>query len=253
MSSVQNKTMRVSELPAPAGEAPAEVGLKGYPFEAMHLKIGDRLQVQPPASLKAERCNVHLIGCVPHASVLMTAPQAPNGVRLELIEGDSLVVRVFSSQNAYAFGCDVLRVNKLPYPYVHTSYPESVQGTVIRKAPRVQTKIAVEVRAQGLDQAPVPMVMTNLSADGAQLHGRLRGIGFGDQLHLTFSVQLHQVDFPLAVQARIRTVATGAVTSKTASPKARVGLEFVDLLPSDRVVLQSLVYQNMIEQPQSMV
>ena len=241
------------ELPVPVGEVPAEASLKGYPFESMHLKIGDRLQVQPPASLKAERCNVRLIGYLPHSSLLMTAPQAPNGVRLELIEGDSLVVRVFSSQNAYAFGCDVLRVNKLPYPYVHTSYPESVQGTVIRKAPRVQTKIPVEVRAQDAEQAPVPMVITNLSADGAQLHGRLRGIELGEHLHLTFSVQLHQVDFLLAVTASIRTVSTGVASPKTSTPKAHVGLQFVDLLPRDRVLLQSLVYQNMIEQPHSMV
>jgi len=130
----------LAEDPTTPGSS-ANAPQSSFPFEAMNLKVGDRLQAQAPKKVSAERCFVRLIGYLQDLSMLITTPATVNGVRMQLMEGDQLVMRVFSSQNAFGFACDVQRVCKLPYNYLHISFPKDIQGTVIRKAARVKTKI----------------------------------------------------------------------------------------------------------------
>jgi c-di-GMP-binding flagellar brake protein YcgR len=224
-----------------------------FPFDAMNLKVGDRLQIQPPASLSTERSNVRVIGFVPQQSLLLTAPLNANGARLELIERDQLVVRVFSSQNAFAFACDVLRATKLPYPYLHVSFPPEVQGTVVRKAPRVKTKIIAQVQSNSPGAVAVPGVISNLSANGALLDGRRNIAEVGDAIEMKFQIKLHNVDIPLVIRAVVRAVFGEESAVAGAVPLAHFGLEFAELKPQDQMVLQSMVYQQMIERPQSLV
>lgn len=221
-----------------------------YPFEEMKLKIGDRLQIQPPAQLSSERFIVKLIGYVNNTSLLVTAPIDTNGLRLQLIEGEKLVVRVFSSQNAFGFASTIEKVCKLPFEYLHLSFPNEVQGMVIRKAPRVRTKIiaAVVTCTRGSDSASA--IISNLSASGALLDAR-RNLGEkGDILKMSFRVNLHNIDAYLTVTAAVR-----AVFSDEAADNDGLihhGLEFVDLQPNDSVILQSMIYQQMIERPNTL-
>ena len=220
-----------------------------YPFEEMKLKIGDRLQIQPPAQLSSERFIVKLIGYVNNASLLVTSPIDTNGLRLQLIEGEKLVVRVFSSQNAFGFASTIEKVCKLPFEYLHLSFPNEVQGMVIRKAPRVRTKIiaAVVTCTQGNESASA--IISNLSASGALLDARRNLGGKGDVLKMSFRVNLHNIDAYLTVTAAVR-----AVFSDEADNNGLVhhGLEFVDLQPNDSVILQSMIYQQMIERPHTL-
>jgi c-di-GMP-binding flagellar brake protein YcgR len=244
--------MRTDELESPKAEEDGGPRTD-FPFEAMNLKVGDRLQIQPPIKLSAERCNVRVVGYVPQQSLLLTAPVVSNGARLDLIERDQLVIRVFASQNAFAFACDVLRSCKLPYPYLHVSFPLTVQGTVVRKAPRVKTKIIAQVLPQGAGAASAPAVISNISANGALLDGRRNIAAMGDVLQMKFQIKLHNVDIPLTLLATVRAVFGEETTAVGAVPLAHFGLEFTDLQPQDQMVLQSMVYQQMIERPQSLV
>ena len=88
---------------------------------------------------------MRLIGYLQDLSLLITTPTTFNGVRLQLVQGDQLVMRFSSSQNAFAFAGDVQRVCKLPYSYLHIAFPKEVQGTVIRKAARVKTTIVASI------------------------------------------------------------------------------------------------------------
>lgn len=220
-----------------------------FPFEEMKLKVGDRLQIQPPAQLSSERFIVKLIGYVNNTSLLVTSPIDTNGLRLQLIEGEKLVVRVFSSQNAFGFASTIEKVCKLPFEYLHLSFPNEVQGMVIRKAPRVRTKIiaAVVTCTQGSDSASA--IISNLSASGALLDAR-RNLGEkGDVLKISFRVNLHNIDAYLTVTAAVRAVFTDEVDS---GGLIHHGLEFVDLQPNDSVILQSMIYQQMIERPHTL-
>lgn len=240
----ENPTTPESSTNAPNGS---------FPFEAMNLKVGDRLQAQPPPKVSAERCFVRLIGYLEDLSMLVTTPATVNSVRLQLIEGDQLVMRVFSSQNAFGFACDVQRVCKLPYSYLHVSFPKEVQGTVIRKAARVKTKIIVKVRTERGGGTDLTGVISNLSANGALMDGPRNTAATGDSIRLTFCLKLHNIEANLSLVAIVRAVLDDETLKQSGTSLAHFGLEFVDLQPNDQMMLQSMVYQKMIEQPQSVV
>lgn len=237
--------------PRPAASG-SEAENSSFPFAAMNLRVGSRMQAQPPAKVSSERFYVQLIGYVNDLSLLITTPVTSQNVRLQLIEGDALVMRVFVNQCAYGFACDVLRVCKLPYSYLHTTFPVSVQGTVIRKAPRVKTKIIAKIRHAGAT-SDLPGVLANLSASGALLNARHALAGHADMLELEFKLRVHNMETSLTLKALVRSVFTDPAIDQTSADLAHFGLEFVDLQPSDQMALHSMVYQQMIENPESLV
>lgn len=222
-----------------------------YPFVAMQLKVGNRLQVQPPSRISMDRSFVRLIGYLQKHSLLITAPRNSLGAILPLAEGDTLVLRAFSGQNAFAFACDVQRVCRAPYNYLHLVFPASVQGTMIRKAPRVRTKVGVSVSNARTHNRELVGVISNLSANGALLDGPRDMAEEGDRLSLAFRLKLHGLDNSLNVQAVVRAILTDEKLEQSGTSLVHFGLEFVDLTPQDQMVLKSMVYQKMIEDPQS--
>lgn len=230
---------------SPIGNA----GQSSFPFEAMKLKVGDRLQVQPPALLSPERFIVRLIGFLNNVSLLVTAPTDAKGLRVQLVEGEELVVRVFSSQNAFGFPCTVRKVNKSPFDYLHLSFPVQVQGMIIRKAPRVKTRIIAAVSTDKPGEESASGIISNISANGALLDAKRNLANKGACIRLSFRVNLHNMDAYLTVNAAIRAIFGDDVLDKDASGLIHHGLEFVDLPPNDSVILQSMIYQQMIEQP----
>lgn len=237
----------------PTPESHTNAAQNSFPFEAMHLKVGARLQAQLPPGISAERCFVRLLGYLQDASLLITPPVTLYGVRLQLMEDDRLVIRTFSNQTAFGFSCDVQRVCKLPYSYLHISFPKEVQGTVIRKAARVKTKIPVKIRPEPAGGADLTGILSNLSANGALLDGRRNMAETGDRIRLTFHYKLHNIEASLSLVAIVRAVFDDEMLRQSDSPLAHFGLEFVDLQPNDHMLLQSMVYQQMIENPQSVI
>ena len=189
-----------------------------------------------------------------NVGLLVTAPTA-NGLRLHLRENDKLVARVFSSQKAFGFSSVVQRVCKAPYDYLHLSFPERIQGSVVRTAPRVRTRIITTVAAldaaDGSDRQSGAIV--NLSADGALVKVRRPQFAKGQTIQLSFRVNLHRVDAYLTVNAAIRGAFDDEEGSGDGAPMSNYGVQFQDMAPNDSVILQSLIYQQMIEQPNSLV
>ena len=225
----------------------------GFAFEAMNLRVGDRLQVQPPTRVSSERCPVLLIGYLQDMSLLITAPATPNGVRLQMVEGDALVMRFFSGQNAFGFACDVQRVCKLPYNYLHIAFPTKIQGTVIRKAARVKTKIVAKVCNEKEATVAHTGVISNLSADGALLDARRTVAEPGDVLKLIFKLKLHNIEKELSLTAVVRAAFDDETLKQSGASLSHFGLQFTELGANDQMVLQSMVYQHMIEKPQSVI
>lgn len=228
----------------------ADAGESAFSFQDMHLRVGDRLQLQPPATVSAERFVVKLIGYLDKVSVLVTAPMA-NGLRVPLRENDSIVARIFAGQKAFGFSTVVTRVCKIPYDYLHLAFPERVQGSVIRKSPRVRTRIIASVAnldaPGGNDRQPG--VIMNLSADGALLKAR-QPLGEKDsRFQLSFRVSLHKVDAYLTVSAVVRSAVVDEPKEADSGMMFAYGVQFQDLAPNDTVILQSLIYHQMIEQP----
>ncbi|WP_210541973.1 flagellar brake protein [Rhodoferax sp. PAMC 29310] len=214
-------------------ESGANAAQGSFPFEAMNLKVGDRLQAQPPKKVSAERCFVRLIGYCQDLSLLLTTPATANNVRLQLMEGDQLIMRVFSSQNAFGFACDVQRVCKLPYNYLHVSFPKEVQGTVIRKEARVKTKIIVNIRAAPENGKNLTGIISNLSANGALIDGPRKLAEPGETIRLTFRLTLRSIEASLSLLAVVRAAFDDEKLKQSGTSLTHFGVEFVGLVAND--------------------
>ena len=229
----------------------ADAAESGFTFHDMRLRVGDRIQMQPPATVGSERYIVKLIGYVDNVGLLVTAPLA-NGLRVPLRENDKIVARIFSSQKAFGFSSMIARVCKIPYDYLHLSFPERIQGSVVRKSPRVRTNIIASFAKPDAGGGRQSGVIVNLSADGALVRARQPLCDKGQTLQLSFRVNLHNVDAYLVVNAVIRSTFGDENKDGGGAAMFNHGIQFQNLPPNDSVILQSMIYQQMIEQPHSL-
>jgi len=209
----------------------------------MHLQPGDRLQMHCPTHPDRARHIARVVGFVNDQSLLVTVPSV-RGARVEFIENEVVVLRAFSRKSAFAFKCTVLNVCRRPFDYMHLSFPDRIQGSVIRNATRIRVDMDAAVRsASGAD---VPARLGNLSATGALVIASSELGEVGESLRLAFKVTLHEVDTDIAAEASILKVGgeEGAW---------QYGVEFGELPPQGRMILRSLIYQQMIENPRSIV
>jgi c-di-GMP-binding flagellar brake protein YcgR len=241
----QDKSVANQTPPAEATKAETT-----FSFLDMKLKVGDRIQLQPPASMGPERYVVKLIGYVDNVSVLVTPPLA-NGMRVPVREGDNIVARVFTSQTAFGFNSTIERVCKIPYDYLHLSFPGVVQGAVIRKSPRIKTHIIVSIAMSDAADGDARMsgIIVNLSANGALLCTAKPLDKKSQEVTLSFRISLHDVDAHLNIKAIIRNVHADDEKDKADPLKYQHGVQFLNLQPTENMILQSLIYQQMIEQP----
>ncbi len=239
---------------AASGKTEAEKTDKGFTFDDMKLKAEDRLQLEPPAKLGLERLSVKVIGFLRGGSLLISTPFTPNGQRLQLLENETVVMRSFSGQNAFAFASTIVRICKIPYEYLHLSFPDKIQGLVIRKAPRIKTRIiaAVQDSKYGAEKQ-ISAIISDISAKGISLDSKQQLGDKGGILNLAFRVQLHNIEALLSVKGVIRAVINGVVEDASKPALIRHGIEFQNLQPNDSVVLQSMIYQQMIENPHKLI
>ena len=223
---------------------------RGFTFEEMRLAVGDRLQIECTASTGVRRAFVRVVGYMDGVSLLVTTPVA-GGRRVELVENDPVIVRVFSRQSAFAFRASVLRACKLPFDYLHLSFPTKAQGTLIRKAMRVRTSIPAQVgKGDGGEMAQGTLL--NLSATGALIHSLVPLGEEGGLVRLRFETKLHDVESVIDVAADIRNVQEGAAEGED-DVEYQYGVDFRDLSPTDRMQIKSLVYQIVIEHPRQVI
>lgn len=213
-----------------------------FRFADMHLQPGDRLQIHCPTHPDRARHISRVIGFAEGASLLVTIP-APRGVRAEFLDNEIVVVQTFSRNSAFAFKSTVLNVCRRPFDYMHLSFPDRIEGSVIRKATRV--RVAIEAQATSAAGEAVAARLGNLSATGALVLAQQSLGAVGDTLRLAFKVALHDVVSDVTAEAGILKVGgeEGAL---------QYGVEFRDLPPNERMILRSLIYQQMIENPRSL-
>lgn len=224
---------------------------KLFPFRDMHLLVGDRLQVECPAHMGVGKVFVRTVGYVEAASLIVTTPTR-GGQRVNLVENDLLIVRAFSRQSAFAFRCSVLRACRLPFDYLHLSFPDVVHGSEIRKSTRVRVRLAARCAAEGGESQDV--ILENISSTGMLLAAERPPGAPGDSVRLDFAARVHDVDTGLRIEARIVSIAR--IDDREPSGAAamyRCGLEFGHLQPGDHMVIKGLVYQQIIENPASIV
>lgn len=208
----------------------------------MHLQPGDRLQIHCPTHPDRARHISRVIGFVDDLSLLVTVP-APQGVRTPFMEHELVIVQTFSRNSAYAFKSTIQKIQRLPFDYMHLTIPDRVQASVIRKATRVRLKLEVKLTPAGGES--LSGNIENISATGALISAPEALAAVGDELRLAFSVTLHEVPSDISLTARVLKVHPG-------ENQTLHGVEFTDISMQDRMILQGLIYQQMIDKPRSL-
>ncbi len=213
--------------------------------EALKLMPGDSLQLQPMLEGQVDRYTVRVIGMMKGKSVLVTAPLI-EGKLIFIREAQPFLIRAFSGQNVYAFKARVLKAQHTPFPYLHLSYPDSVQVMRIRKAMRAPTQIIVALSDKEGGRTIGAGRFVDISVGGARMHaGRDVRIS-GERLHVTFKVILDEHEEYIATHAAVRSVHDE--DDEQGKPVRAVGLQFDTLLPQQRLAIMNLVYQHMLKE-----
>ena len=222
-----------------------------FNFDDMQLKVGDRLQLQLHSGAKSscrlnnDTCMVTVIGYVPDHSLIVSMPKTDQLIGQPFLEGDQILVRLFSGRCAFSFTVFVDKLVKLSFKYLHLSFPKHILGQTIRKSRRV--KIAIEGEAT-VNSRSMPLIITNLSAAGAEISTHTELGGIGTLIELSVKVKIHEKEISLRLQSIIRSFK--AINKQDA---LRYGVEFTSLQAEQIFSLRSFIYQELVENPNNIV
>lgn len=223
-------------------------------FAEMRIRVGDRIQMQLPSSYGEERIFVKVIGFLDHVSLLVTAPEF-SANRQTLREKEKVLIRGFSKQMAFAFDSIIRKVNSYPFSYLHLSFPEKIQGSLVRKDPRIKVRIIASIKKVDSDNPDekVSVLISNLSASGAFANFKSGVFEISQKIQITFQIKVHGIDNVMVMNAIIRNIVEDAAEGDATNTGTGLGLQFVDIDAQSFLLLQSLAYQQMIEQPDTVI
>lgn len=213
-------------------------------FESVKLMPGDTLQLQPLMEGQTERYTVRVIGVMKPKSVLVTAPVV-EGKLIFVRDGQTYLIRAFSGLNVCAFKAKVLKAQLQPFPYLHLSYPDSVQAMRIRKNMRAPAAIIVAVHEREEGRQTGAGKIVDLSVGGARL---LSPAPLGDteqSLWLSFKVKLGDMEEYVKTPAVIRSL--GEEDDEQGRRMHATGIQFGELGQSQRLIIMNLVYQHLLK------
>lgn len=238
------------ETERPEGEKPEAVATakpqeESLSFEAIKLMPGDALQLQPMLEGQTERFTVHVIGVMKPKSVLVTAPIV-DGKMIFVRDGQTYLVRAFSGLNVCAFKARVLKSQLQPFPYLHLSYPDSVQAMRIRKAMRAPANIIVAVQQTEDGRQIGAAKIIDISVGGARMLSPTPIGRKGDALWLSFKVKLGDMEEYVKTPVVIRS--EGDDADEQGRRMKVFGIQFGDLEQSQRLIIMNLVYQHLLKE-----
>ncbi len=140
------------------------------------------------------------------------------------------------------------KIIRVPFDYLHLSFPKDVQGLMVRKAPRVKTQIAAVIETSA---GKVEAQVSNLSATGMLLHSVTALGAKGDELSVTLPLDLYDVKTELKLRGKIQAVSSAPIEG--GGEQHRCGVEFLGLQPNETLILQSVVHHELAKNPYSVV
>jgi hypothetical protein len=210
--------------------------LKLLPGTVLHLDFFGESTGRPRVALR-------LIGQLEGGSVLLSAVNA-HGAVVPFREGELVQVKVVAGNDIGAFTALVQKACFTPFPYIHLGYPDAVQMKVLRRHARVETRLIVSLAYEGREgAAPAAGLGVNLSASGMRLEVARELLARGDRIRIGMRLSAAGEDRTLTVAGVVRSVATASAPEG----RAHCGIEFDELPPVDRLVLEHHVFQGLLE------
>lgn len=237
--SLSKETTKISGFPT-----------RPYEFDDLRLVVGHRLQLDIPG--RDEPVPARLLGYLKGATLIVKMASGRSSARPPLGEGGVLEVRGFSGRVAFTFKTLIEKIRYSPYAYCHLKFPDLIQGTEIRHAERVRVNLPVMVVGAGESDRSIEATIANISAAGAMLISPVTVGEVGDRVSLTFQFWLLPNDYEvnMRIGAIIRAVAPNA---QGLPSELCYGVRFDELRSSEGILLQSLIYQRLQENPSAAI
>lgn len=223
-------------------------GKIGFNFDSMQLKVGHKLQLKlsSPAKEISDKTNnsfyrATLIGYVQDVTLIVSMPASSQSVGESFLEGDQILVRLFSGKCVFSFTTYVDKIIKIPFKYLHLSFPKYILGQTIRRSRRVKCNITASV-ADNL----IPSTITDISTTGAEINATSLLGEPGTTIILSFAIQILDKEVPLSIKSTIRSVRQ---LNENNQKTSCFGLEFIELESSQAFSLHSFIYQQIVENP----
>lgn len=218
-----------------------------FEFDDIKLKVGDKLQIKSNTysktfcgSSNSDYCTVHVIGYVPEKTLIIYLPETSRIVGNPFLEGEQILVRFFNGQCIFSFNVFVEHVVKLPFKYIHLSFPKRITGQTIRKSIRIKSNIEAKIILNG---HPYDGNITNLSATGAEVAIRADLGEKGNTIDIAFDVELEDTIISLSLCALIRSFQI----SKNEIGVLMYGIEFIQLTSDQIGTIRSYIYKELID------
>lgn len=210
---------------------------------SLKLSIGDSIQLQDFSSDK-QRFFVKLIGFMNKKSVLVSHPTYND--KLSFIkEGSGFLVRGFAGTKTYEFNSNVISVSLSPYPYLHMAFPAQVKTINMRGAVRVKFRLVCSIESLATGKK-TPAIIEDMSISGARIHASEPFGKVGDAITVGMRMQVDGENQVFQVSAMLRNVRADT-DSQTNKSIVMHGIEFVQTVSMDLLVLQNVIYKSMLE------
>jgi hypothetical protein len=194
----------------------------------MHLQLAG---IESPV-----KHHVQFIGVLPSVSFLTTIPMQ-NGKPIWLRPGVPVTFRVLMNTHVYAFKTSSLRAHTRPGAYAHFLLPEIIHSRSVRRYPRVEMRLPVEITRP--DKTRSMAILHDISLRGATLE--MVGV-------LGSSGDYIGIDLPLIVPELTKNMRLSAIVrncsdylSSIEQGRFRYGIEFVDVSDDDSLLLHYFI------------
>ncbi len=220
-------------------------------FDDMQLKVGHKLQLKLSSQLrgsveiKSNSYATTLIGYVQDSTLIVTMPASNQFVGEPYVEGDQVQVSLFSGNSVFNFTVFVDKIIKVPFKYLHLSFPKEIQGQNIRKSRRIKCSIQGSVVEKS-----IPVSIIDLSICGAGICSDLPLESLGTTITLSFAITVLDKEIPLTIKSTIR---SAKELNKNGQKIICFGVEFIDIKSEQMHTLHHLIYQEIVEHPEKVV
>jgi hypothetical protein len=223
------------------------------PAGPVGLQVGTLLHIKHAGDASRAAAS-RLIGFVEHG-MFVTWPQLA-GRDLPIQAGDTLLLRGFSGQAIHSFTSTITAVCRSPFRYLVLSAPVSQQRTPVRKAERVQTRLAAYLTqpeaelAEGAEAADDDTsvarlaLLSDISTGGALAQTTAPAPAPGSRVQLRFKMRTASFDSEVTLDGWVR-VAPGAAGQED-SDFPWFGVAFDVLGERELTLLQLFVYEQLL-------
>lgn len=210
------------------------------------FQMGDIIQLEFVEDEQRGRYYVKIVGFREGHSLIVSTPTA-GGSPLLIRENQSFVARMLAANQVFGFNCTVLRSNMFPYPYLHLSYPTTMEKVRVRQVQRVDVDVIASVQNDCPEKSfaePLSVVLKDLSTSGAMIRSEIILGEIDDPLTISTRVQIDEIgEQYLSAKAIIRSVNQREEEDINGGGQYSHGVEFLEMDQETALIVHGYVYQ----------